>query len=194
MDLELIQSAIQWWAGQQSGLPTYWVGAPQPMQLKPRIELDGPVSIEPRGQDWLMWENGSDPDNPAVVPTVVGNRELTVIVRAIGRSSTGNLRAQYWLERLRASLKFPTILDHFHSNGLAVVRCGNTAQYDAELDNRIESVAAMELRFATTIAETDTTADTIAAVTMSSAVEDPAGVPLPVPPNLDNETIGSIGG
>lgn len=189
MDLATIQSTVAAWAADQSGgLPIYWQGSPQPMQLKPRVELDGPLVIEPIGQDWLLWEPAAVPGG--VVSTVVGNRELTVIVRTVGRSAAGNMRAQYWLERLRGSLKKPSVLEHFHDNGVAIVRCGPTAQYDAPVDSRIESIAAMELRLACTIAESDTATDTIDTVRLSSYIQDTAGIVLPVPPNLDNAPIG----
>lgn len=193
MNLAGIQATVAGWAVAQSGLPVYWVGAPQPMQLKPRIELDGPLAIEQRGTDWILWSEPADASGSGVVPTAVGNRELTIIIRAIGRSASPNDRAQYWIERLRTSLHMPSVLAHFHSGGLAIVRSGPIAQYDAPIDNRIESIAAAEIRFATTVADADAVLDTIAAVQLSSHIQDESGTELPVPPNV-NVTIGPIGG
>lgn len=184
MDLASIQEAVVAWvtASLPATIPISWAGEPGTMQAKlpARIELDGPTMIVPIGQDWLMHEDASATE---VTPTVVGNRELTIVVRAIGRSSAPNSRGQFWIERLRASLKKPSVLAAFQEANIAIVNAGPTAQYNAPNDNRVESIAAMEVRFATTISEADETGDAIASVKLTSHVSDTSGVELDVPPN-----------
>lgn len=198
MDIEAIEDALLAWVKAQTttptfteGLPTAWRNKPATMQVKlpARIELDGPTLIEQRGQDWLMHE---DESATQVLPTVVGNREFLVTIRAVGRSQAGNSRGQYWIERLRASLKKPSVLLAFQDANIAVVNAGPTAQYDAPFDNRVESIAAMEVRFATTIAETDEPVDAIAAARLTSHVADAVGEELPAPPNLEDYEIPDV--
>jgi hypothetical protein len=191
MDIEAIEETLEAWARAQTGLPAAWRNKPATMQIKlpARIELDGPTLIESPGQDWLMHEDASDTQ---VQPTVVGNREFTVTIRAVGRSQAGNSRGQFWIERLRASLKKPSVLALFQDANIAVVTAGPTAQYDAAFDNRVESIAAMEVRFATTIAETDELADAIAGTRLTSHIQDTAGTELPVPPNVEDAEIPDV--
>lgn len=192
MDLESIETVLLAWVKTATGMPGAWRDKPGTMQVKlpARIELDGPTLIEQRGQDWLIYEDDDvDPDaDPTVTPTVVGNREFLVTVRSVGRSQEGNSRGQYWIERLRASLKKPSVLEAFREANIAVVMAGPTHQYNAPFDNRVESIAAMEVRFATTIAEQDTAADTIGHAVVTSHVQGVTGTELPSPPNLDEET------
>lgn len=190
MDLASIQDAIRQWAADGTGLPVSWAGEAGTMQLKmpARIEIDGPTMIVPVGQDWLLHENEG---TTKVTPTVVGNRELTVVVRAVSRSAAPNNRGQFWIERLRASLKKPSVLATFADANIAIVNAGSTAQYNAPNDNRVESIAAMEVRFATTISEADEAGDAIAGTRLTSHFEGADGEELDVPPNVVNLPVPS---
>lgn len=159
-----------------------WEDKPQKALTFPRAILSGPHVIQAIGQDWVQ---NADAAGSTSIPTVVGNRELTIGIRVVSRSQAGNSTGQYWCEKLRASLKKPSVLLHFEASNIAVVRMKPTVKSpDEPVDGRVESVASVEFRIATTIAEADSAVGVIDTVELSSTVEDVAGDVLPVPPNF----------
>lgn len=182
MDIAQIQEDLETWVRSQ-GLPCMWEDKPQKALTFPRVILSGPHSIVALGQDWVSNEDG--PDNTSI-PTVVGNREILFGLRVVNRSQAGNATGQFWCEKLRASLKKPSVLLHFEASNIAIVRLGPTLKSaDEPVDGRVESVASVQLRIATTIAEADSAVGTIDTVAVESRLEDPSGDVLPIPPNFD---------
>lgn len=182
MDIAQIQEDLGTWVRSQ-GLVFMWEDRPQTMLTFPRAILAGPHVITQLGQDWVQ-----DADGPSStsIPTVVGNRELTFTIRVVNRSQAGNSLGQFWCEKLRASLKKPSVLLHFEASNIAIVRMGPTSRVVPEpVDGRVESAASVELRIATTIAEADSAVSVIDTVEVVSRVEDPSGDVLPTPPNFD---------
>jgi hypothetical protein len=194
MDLKQIKADVKQWAASVTAMPCAWRNDPQTMQIKApaRIELDGPHSIVGVGQDWLQHTQVLDEDDEPtgqLVPTVVGNREFTVTIRAVSRSQDGNESGEFFCEKLRTSLKLTSVQEHFRASEIAVVRCGKSQPFDAPFDGRWEAISAMELRLAAAISQSDISVGQIAAVGVSSLLQDSAGQLLPEPPNYTDEIV-----
>lgn len=181
MDITQIKADVLTWAKNVTGMPCAWADDPQSMQVKlpARIELEWTTLVNV-GQDWLQYAENVDGD---MVPTVVGNREFSVTVRAVSRSQAGNSTGQFFVEKLRTSLKKPSVLGHFQASEIAIVRMGPAATYKQVFDGRAEAVAAAELRLAAAIADSDIPAGRIAQVEVRSELKDSVGQLLAQPPN-----------
>jgi hypothetical protein len=185
MDVRQIQEDLVAWIRSQGLAYVRVEDAPQTGAGFPNVILAGPHVITQVGQDWVQ---NADTAEGESTPTVVGNRELHFSVRVIDRSHS---MALSYLEKLRASLKKPSVLTALAEANIAVVKLGPTSRTTpVNTDGRVESVASADLRIATTIAEVDSATGTIDTVAVSSTIEDSAGNVLPAPPNLVDEIIG----
>ena len=152
-----------------------------------RIEIDEPAIIAAVGQDWRTWADSVD----GPIPTVHGNRELDVTIRVVARSHTPGNDPWSACNKLRTSLKFPSVLAAFQAAGIAVVSAQNVVKYNAPNDGRIEAIAAFVVRFGTAVAYVDTdTSGQVDYIALSSALSGTDGATLPTPPNLDDSLIG----
>jgi hypothetical protein len=190
IDLAAFQTALKAWVSAVlPNVPNDTTDTKRVFQIPApyRIEIDEPSSIRRIGEDWrTMADSVNGP-----VFTVHGNRELDVTIRARGRTHTPNSSAQYAIEELKTSLKKPSILTALQAAGIAVVRTGNTQNYNAPRDQREESIAAMVVTFGMAVASVDAnTAGQIDSVGVSSALA-VSGNPADAtsPPNVTDEIL-----
>jgi hypothetical protein len=143
------------WFATRSGLVTGWEDQPEGYLPNDYIELRmGPM--ERIGQDGIRWSH--DPSKPAgqdMVPTVVGQREftLTVIVRAWSQELSQTAEAP--LSQLELALRLPSFQQLCLDLNLGLIGTGPIVQADRTVDDRVQSGAAMDIRFATSIHLTD---------------------------------------
>ncbi len=185
-----MQSTMVAWVKAVTRMPCRLENKPTALALKlpAEIILQFPGMLTSMGTDYVQWSDGADPG--MLQPTVVGHREFDVAIRVVSRSQAGNKSAQYWLEKLRAALSYPSTLDTFSEAGLAIVRMGAGAQFDAPFEERWESVAAATLRMACVIADADDVqVSTLTSVGLTTTIEGEDGQVLPTPPNLVDELI-----
>jgi hypothetical protein len=72
---------------------------------------------------------------------------------------------------------------------MAISSMGKIVQFDAPFDDRVESVASMDVTFAATATLTDSeNLGTIHTFKLSSTLKKPDGGNVPTPPQLDGET------
>lgn len=185
---DTVQDKVKQWLTAMTGLPARIEN--EPVIAFPHSggfwEVSPANAITPLGEDELKYED--DPDVAEnVIPVVAGRREFTVTLRAIVRSQTAKKTARQLVEKIRLSLKKPTVLEHFQSNGMAIVRLGPTANYDSTYDNRVESIAAAEFRLSCALTDSDTSVGTIHTIEVTSHLKGVDGVELPSPPNLNEE-------
>lgn len=143
------------WIASRSQLVTGWEDQPEQYAPSDYIELRmGPMIRI--GQDGIRWTH--DPDRPAgqdMVPTVVGQREfnLTVIVRAWSQELSQTAEAP--LAQLELALQMPSFQKLMLDLNLGLIGTGPIVQADRVVDDRVQSGAAMDIRFATSIHLTD---------------------------------------
>lgn len=154
-----------------------------------RIEFDEPAIVRSIGRDWTTVADSIT----GPVFTVHGNRELEITIRARGRSHTPNASPQWAIEELRVSLKKPSCLSILRAAGIAIVKIGATASYNAPRDGRVEPISAFVLTIGTAVASVDAnTSGQVDQVAISSAISGTAGALLPEPPNYTDEIIGEL--
>jgi hypothetical protein len=155
MDFAAYKTAIKTWVEAQSGLIAQWRDESGGWQGKPRIRLHL-MSSAPLGVDWLGYdldeglEDGSD-----FVPTVRGNRTLTLSILCETRNQTSNNTASYYLEKLRTSLKKPSVRTGLYAAGLVVSSSEAVQDLAAWVDDRVESEAQLDVHLATVVNSKD---------------------------------------
>lgn len=201
-DLAQIKTAFSAWGAAAVGnLPAPLATTPVPLAFRDddrsfelklpwRVEFDGPSRIGGTGGwDVVQYTNAA---SDLVDVSVVAHRQASLFVRVVSRDNRGNAQAEMLLERLRVALKKPSTLKILQDAGIAVIQALPSAKYPQLFDQRNESVAAFELRFAFDFTDTSTsdgTSDTIGSIQLTSEASDVDGSVLPVPPNLDDYVV-----
>lgn len=154
MNIATYKTAIKTWVEAQSGGATLqWRDEAGVWQSKPRIRahLSG---CDDRGVDWVTWAQdtglaaGSD-----YVPTIYGNRELLLSLVCTTRDQTDP--ALGYLEKLRTSCKKPSVRMLLYAAGLVVIDSERTQDLTGWVDDRLESVAQLDIRLAAVVQERD---------------------------------------
>lgn len=186
MDLATIQDTLKAWAKLHSGLPCVWDDDARPTMIKPWVILIWPAVIKELGTDYAVETDNLD---DTLTATVVGDRLITVGVKVESRSKTANRSASYYLEMLRGSLTFPSVVDTFQAADMAVATLGDSYGMGVEVDSHMENVAQFDIFLNAIIAQADPTPlGTIGSIGLSSAVSSPDGTVSPVL-NLDDELL-----
>lgn len=101
-----------------------------------------------RGVDQVKWDQDVTlPAGADMVPTVFGVRELTLSILVETRDQTAAGDAQVHLERLRTSLRLPTVQAAFRAAGLAFAASVPVVNLDEVVQNRMESRAVLDVFF-----------------------------------------------
>lgn len=125
-------------------------------QGKARARLNFPT-IAPVGNDALRWEQDEELDpGEDFIPTVVGNRQVTLSILMQTRDQRPTKSATYFLEKLRTSLKKPSVRAALYAAGLAHATTSGIVPLDRVVDDRWESQASMDVIFNAVAIETDT--------------------------------------
>lgn len=165
MDFATYKTAISTWVEAQSGLTCQWRDEAGGWQGKPRVRAHL-RSSRALGVDYLVWDHDTDlsatppytVENPFTsdyVPTVQGNRQLTLTLKCESRNQSGNNTAIYYLEKLRSSLQKPSTRSTLYAAGLVVTSAEQVIDLAKVLDDRIESVATLDLQMAAAINDRD---------------------------------------
>ena len=171
------KTAIATWVEAQSGVQFQWRDEAGGWQSKTRIRghLSGSGDL---GEDFLAWEQDTDLDAGAdFVPTVSGNRTLLLTLYCHSRDQRGNNTAPYLLEKIRASVKKPSVHDALYAAGLVITSTEPVVDIPLTVDDRKESRASLDIRLAAVVNVRDEDeADSYVDNTVISAdFETPAG-------------------
>lgn len=120
-----------------------------------RMHLHSSRSV---GVDHLRWEQDTDEeDGLDYIPTVSGNREITLTIfaktRAVAVFNDG--KAIFFLEKLRTSLHKPSVKSNFRAVNLALIRAESAVDLSSIYDNRIEDYASLDVHFNAVVNEQD---------------------------------------
>jgi hypothetical protein len=136
------------------GIPCDWRAKSRQMTTGARAQVDyltgSALGIdEPVMSDW-----------PSALPTsiattVYGLREFVLQVSVESWTQSLATSARAYLETLRTRLRLPSVLVRLAALGLSVVAIEQTVQLDRTQDGRVVSSAAMDLRFAHGVSESD---------------------------------------
>lgn len=127
--------------------------------------------------------------NEQIVASVVGRRDAIVEVRCESFSQADENVAEGYLDTLMSKLKLPAGQAALVAANIALQGFGaaGALNVDESLDQRVRSVAVLELLLGTVVCvEEEPNNCWIQQVLVTSKVKDPAGQLLPVPPNFNN--------
>ncbi|HEV7717121.1 MAG TPA: hypothetical protein VGO53_16100 [Steroidobacteraceae bacterium] len=113
----------------------------------------GVLDIAKRGQDGVRY--ALDVGTGKLVPTVVGQREFTLRVEARAWSQELSQTAGSMLLPLQAALCMPAAEQLFNALNIGLIGSGPVHTVDVIVDERAQSRAVMDIRFATSIQLTD---------------------------------------
>lgn len=178
MDWENVQDAIKRWLAAVSGMAEAqidWAGEPVAHRAYPFVSLQLIHQQGERGTDELRYEEGT---NGALTPTIVGNRQVTLLVTVISRNHYGVNKAYSVLDRLRTQVFLPSALEMFESMELSVRDVGATQNLPSSSENRDLSAASLSIELAYTVSETDfTLVEPIEKVQLGGDVESIGTIP-----------------
>jgi hypothetical protein len=177
MDIATFKNAIKAWVEVQAGISAQWRDEQGGWQGKTRarLHLHSSRSV---GVDFLYHEQDQSlPAGEDYVPTVMGNREITLSIKVESRDQDGNGVAIWYLEKLRTSLRKPSVRAGLYEAGLSFSTVETPQDLDKWLDDRIESVAVMDVHFNAAVNERDADEATsfVETTEIGSTLTDPAG-------------------
>jgi hypothetical protein len=171
------KTAIAAWVEAQSGTTFQWRDESGGWQSKTRIR--GHLSnSDVLGEDFLTWAQDTDLDvGSDFVPTVSGNRTLRLSLYCHSRDQRGNNTASYYLEKIRASIKKPSVRAGLYAAGLVITSTEPVQDIALTIDDRVESRASLDIALAAVVnvrdeAEADSYVDN---TVISADLETPAG-------------------
>lgn len=178
IDWQTIQDTLREWACRVTGLRTFWRNEATEHEDRPYCELSVGVS-DSLGTDETLYEY--DPGNGVLVTTQCGQRIFTLGIRVITRGQNPTGAARWYLEKARTALRKPSSREAFQLANLALIESMPILNLDRLFQDRMESVALLEVRFGTTAVEVDPgeQAGYIEKTEVTSVLKDPGGTPLP---------------
>lgn len=96
------------------------------------------------------------PAGADLVPTVSGLRLLTLSILLQTRDQSPDATARWHLEKLRTSLRKPSVKAGLRAAGLAFTTAESVVPLDRWVDDRVESQASMDVHFNAVVNERDT--------------------------------------
>lgn len=126
-----------------------------------------------------------------MIPTVVGSRRVTVSFVVEAHHLTPSWSAHRFLERAAGKLRLPATAAALDAVGLGLLGFETIQVVDGEVDGRKLGRATLDVHFSalSCVADADNPASWIETVGLTTHYQDPAGVELPTPPNLLDETV-----
>lgn len=180
MDWDALHNGLKAWFASVSGVDpnnVAWAGEVVGMHGYPFATLQLMAQgAEPGTDEVRFTDQGADTD---LAVEVVGNRRLTLSVRAYSRDQRPAYRAYALLERVRGRLYAPSTQDAFSAVGLGLRESAALVDVSRVYDGRQESVAALDLAFNWVSSESDTHMGTIESVIVGGTVDAPEEITVP---------------
>ncbi len=169
-----------------AGTPVIWDNEPRAGRLEPPLViLSGPHQMVQTGPDELVYEGDA-------IPVVKSPRRVLYSVRVTNRTQIprAGVAANY-VEAIRQDLARPLRREALKAADMGFVTASTIRRFDAGFDDRVESIAAMDVWFSVVfIARAAADADSpgwIETVAVSSDLEEAGS-----PPNVTDEIIGPV--
>lgn len=145
MSFAAYRTAIKTWVEAQSGLTAQWRDDTGGWQQKPRVRMHLRDSGS-RGVDYVDWAYDGTLDAPDdFVPTVHGLRSVVLSLIVETRDQSGDTTAAYYLEKLRTSMKKPSVRAGLYASGVVIESAEAVVDMDGWFENRVESRAHLDV-------------------------------------------------
>lgn len=182
MNLATYRTALASWVETQAGISAQWRDQAGGWQGKTRARLHLLNSMGV-GVDEIRYNQDLDlPAGEDLVPTYCGCRQITLQILVTSRDQT--MPAAHYLEKLRTSLGKPSVRALLSAAGLACSSVDGVVDLTSVVDDRVESVAALDVHFNAVDNETDSTEATGHVETVGIAAVSPGD------PRWTEETFG----
>ena len=157
LDLFTIKGALQAWVNTQgAGVVAVWRNEARPFTPKARALLNI-IASGSLGVDQLRWaQDTTIAAGEDFVPTVSGNRLFTLSILVQSRDQRPECEASWYLEKLRTSLHKPSVQDAFRAAKIAYQTTEPLQPLDETRDDRVESIAQLDVHFGAAVNERDT--------------------------------------
>ncbi|MBW2672070.1 MAG: hypothetical protein JRD89_01475 [Deltaproteobacteria bacterium] len=156
LDLETYHDAFEAWILSATGLPSQFKNAAQVFQAKARVKLNLTVvaglGIDENREDY----DDTQPAGSELVPNIAGPRLLTLGIVVESRDQRPNTSAQYYIEKIRTSIKKPKIKAALHAAGLGFSSFEGYNELDPTIMHRVESRVAIDAIFNAAANDIDT--------------------------------------
>lgn len=147
-----VENALHAWVVAGSGLPAarvVWSGEPVARPTPPYITIKI-AGVRKVGEDWRQTRDAPAPASAGeeIVHSVRGRRELSITLQCFDGDATGVNMPLALLERVKTSVRLPTIHAGLRAAGVGVAAFGNVTAIDtAQLGaSRFEPRAILDLR------------------------------------------------
>ncbi len=189
MDWQKIQDTLKEWFANISGLETHWFGEQIESLERPYAQLQVSSSNSIGTDDRREEYDDTQPEGEQIVRSIYGNRVFMLGCRVRTRDQTPTGAARWYLEKVRSSLYKISSLDVFKEANLALVGSEAVINLDTVFQQRQESEALLDIRFATAAVETDPRdrGTWIEKIEVSSDIKDPGGTSIPASLQFDEE-------
>lgn len=155
IDWAKIQDPLREWFCEASGLATYWFGEEVENVDNPYCELQVGASRGLGVDESRQTYDGTQAAGKEVVRSQYGNRLFMLSCRAQTRDHRPNYAARFYLEKVRTALYKRTSLAVFGAADLALVEALPLVNLDRVFQDRQNSRAMLDIRFATIATEVD---------------------------------------
>lgn len=157
MQFQTYSTALQSWVETQlPGVTAQFKNQRGGWQSKTRARLRLKSSRDLGVDELRHVQDVSLPAGADLVPTVSGLRLLTLSITLQTRDQSPDATARWHLEKLRTSLRKPSVKAALLAAGLAFTTAESVVPLDRWVDERIESQAAMDVHFNAVVNERDT--------------------------------------
>ena len=176
IDFSAVMEALESWVEMTTGLKVDQLEEPRSF-VDPESMATAYMSIlgiERIGVDETRMEPGT------VFPArQFGVRIMTVQLRVESMIQRLNESAQFYLEIARTGLRRMQIKERLHASGIAIVDTSPTVNLDADMDDRVRSIATFDTRFQLAAHVSDAPVAAVDSVRIrSNTLDDPAGRPV----------------
>lgn len=182
MDLDTVEPTLLAWVQRVTGVAdVVWEDDARPQYVR-RLVTCALTSVASKGVDETLVELDEDATNPLVelMPTLAGYRLATLTIQAETRDQSTDATARKILERARIRMRAPSMRAMLLDAGIALVEILSIVNAPYELDERVVSRYALDVRLAVASVFTDPegATSTITSATVTSTVTDAGGTPL----------------
>jgi len=173
-------------------IPAQWDDEPEamtPSGLQGLLKIRAIDSVGPDETRYI--EDLDQPAGEELVPTLVGNRRVTVSFIVEAHDLSPAWSAHRILDRVRSKIRLPSTRDTLRALGLGVLDTEAIQVIDGEVDGRRLGRATLDVHLsaAACYRDTDNGVSWIETIELTTHLEDVDGTELPVPPNLTEETL-----
>lgn len=186
MNFETLEPGLVEWVTtlvETTDVVVVWENAPRPRHNGTLVVLSCPA-IAQVGRDETRWNHdASAPVLSEMVPTVVGNRIMTLSISLETLDQTSGTNARALAERVRSRVRWPSSHTTLRTLNLGIIDALQVIRADYRVDQRWVCRYVVDVRLSAIACAEDAAGSTasIRSVGTTATIKNPVGTTLPVP-------------